>query len=188
MGSRTANNEKAAKWVSENGAKASQGSFEDAASFGDILFNCTSGTASLEALKMAGAKNINSKILVDVSNPRDFSKGMPPTLSVCNDGSLGEQIQRAYPEAKVVKTLNTMNCRLMVNPSMINGNHDIFISGNHEGAKNEVKTLLTNGFGWKRVIDLGDITTARGTEQLLPLWVRLMGTLKTPQFNFSVVQ
>ena len=188
MGSRTANNEKAAEWVKASGANASQGTFADAAAFGELLFNCTSGMVSLEALKIAGASNMNGKILIDISNPLDFSKGMPPTLSVCNSDSLGEQIQRAYPQVKVVKTLNTLNCNIMVNPSLVPGSHDIFVSGNDAGAKANVIDILKSWFGWKTVIDLGDITTARGTEMLLPIWIRLMGAFQTPNFNFKIVR
>ena len=183
MGSRTANNEKAGEWVKASGADASQGTFSEAAAFGELLFNCTSGMASLEALKIAGERNMNGKILIDISNPLDFSKGMPPTLSVCNSDSLGEQIQRAYPQIKVVKTLNTLNCNIMVNPSLVPGSHDIFVSGNDPGAKAKVTDILKNWFGWKTVIDLGDITTARGTEMLLPLWVRLMGALQSSELQ-----
>jgi 8-hydroxy-5-deazaflavin:NADPH oxidoreductase len=188
MGSRTANNEKAAEWVKASGANASQGTFADAAMYGEILFNCTSGMASLEALKLAGTANMSGKVLIDVSNPLDFSKGMPPTLTVCNSDSLGEQIQRAYPQVKVVKTLNTMNCNIMVNPSLVPGNHDVFLSGNDAGAKAKVTDILKNWFGWKSVIDIGDITTARGTEMLLPIWIRLMGTFQSPNFNFKIVR
>ena len=188
MGSRTANNEKASEWVKASGANASQGTFAEAAAFGELLFNCTSGMVSLEALKIAGASNMNGKILIDISNPLDFSKGMPPTLSVCNSDSLGEQIQRAYPQVKVVKTLNTLNCNIMVNPSLVPGSHDIFVSGNDAGAKANVIDILKSWFGWKTVIDLGDITTARGTEMLLPIWIRLMGAFQTPNFNFKIVR
>jgi predicted dinucleotide-binding enzyme len=188
MGSRTANNEKASEWVKASGANASQGTFAEAAAFGELLFNCTSGMVSLEALKIAGASNMNGKILIDISNPLDFSKGMPPTLSVCNSDSLGEQIQRAYPQVKVVKTLNTLNCNIMVNPSLVPGSHDIFVSGNDAGAKAKVIDILKSWFGWKTVIDLGDITTARGTEMLLPIWIRLMGAFQTPNFNFKIVR
>jgi hypothetical protein len=188
MGSRTANNEKASEWVKASGANASQGTFAEAAAFGELLFNCTSGMVSLEALKIAGASNMNGKILIDISNPLDFSKGMPPTLSVCNSDSLGEQIQRAYPRVKVVKTLNTLNCNIMVNPSLVPGSHDIFVSGNDAGAKAKVIDILKSWFGWKTVIDLGDITTARGTEMLLPIWIRLMGAFQTPNFNFKIVR
>jgi predicted dinucleotide-binding enzyme len=188
MGSRTATNEKATEWTGKAGARASHGTFEDAAKFGEIVFNCTGGMVSLEALRMAGSSNLAGKILIDISNSLDFSKGFPPTLSVCNDDSVGEQIQREFPDAKVVKTLNTVNAMLMVNPSIVPGEHDLFMSGNDADAKAMVRKILTEWFGWKTVIDLGDITTARGTEQLLPIWVRLMGLFKSPQFNFHIVR
>jgi predicted dinucleotide-binding enzyme len=188
MGSRTRNNEKAAAWVQANGSNASQGTFADAAKAGEVIFNCTGGMVSLDALKAAGAANLEGKVLIDVSNALDFSKGMPPTLSVCNDDSIAEQIQRAFPGAKVVKSLNTMNCNIMVNPSLVPGDNDVFISGNDEDAKEQVKTILMKDFGWKSVIDLGDITSARGVEMLMPLWLRLWGVLKTPNFNYKIVR
>jgi predicted dinucleotide-binding enzyme len=188
MGSRTADNMKGAEWVKSNGSKGSQGTFADAAAFGEILFNCTHGMASLEALKQAGTQNLKGKILIDIANSLDFSKGMPPSLAVCNTDSLGEQIQRAFPDVKVVKTLNTVNCNLMVNPSLVKGDHDLFICGNDVQAKAKVVDILKNSFGWKSVIDLGDITSARATEMLLPIWVRLMGLYQTPNFNFKIVK
>jgi predicted dinucleotide-binding enzyme len=187
MGSRTANNEKAAAWTERNGDLASNGTFADAATFGEIIFNCTQGQVSLEALQLAGRENLQGKILVDVANPLDFSKGMPPSLSVCNTDSLGEVIQRQFTDVKVVKALNTMNCQLMVNPGLLAEPGNVFICGNDAGAKAEVESLLKS-FGWKKIIDLGDISAARGTEQILPIWVRLMGKLGTSMFNFSIVQ
>lgn len=188
MGSRTEKNEKAGAWVKRNGDRASQGTFADSAIFGEIVFNCTQGIASLNALNLAGANNLKNKILVDVSNALDFSKGMPPSLSVCNTDSLGEQIQRSFPDTKVVKTLNTVNCSLMVNPSLVaNSDHHIFISGNDTAAKTTVTKLLKEWFGWKFIIDLGDISTARATEMLLPIWIRLMGKFQNPSFNFKIV-
>ena len=187
LGSRTATNEKAAKWVAQQGARASQGTFEDAAAFGEIVFNCTSGMVSLEALQSAGASNLSGKVLVDVSNPLDFSHGMPPTLSVCNSDSLGEQIQRAFPDAKVVKTLNTMNTGVMVNPSSVPGDHDVFVCGNDPDAESHVSDLLRS-FGWRTIVDLGDISAARGVEMILPVWLRLMNTFKTATFNFHVAR
>ncbi|MES1164775.1 MAG: NAD(P)-binding domain-containing protein [Verrucomicrobiota bacterium] len=188
MGSRTATNEKAAAWVKAAGTRASQGTFADAAAFAELVFNCAAGTASLSALEAAGATNLEGKIIVDVANPLDFSNGMPPTLTICNTDSLGERIQGAFPGAKVVKTLNTMTCNLMVNPALLAGEHDVFVSGNDAGAKGKVVEILKAWFGWKNVIDLGDITTARGTEMLLPFWIRTMGALQTPMFNFHVVR
>jgi predicted dinucleotide-binding enzyme len=152
-----------------------------------MIFNCTAGQASLAALNQAGAENLRGKILVDISNPLDFSRGMPPSLTVVNTDSLGEQIQRAFPEARVVKSLNTMTAAIMVNPTLVPGYHDVFVSGNDAAAKAEVTALLREGFGWRSVIDLGDITTARGAEMILPLWVMLMGVKGTALFNFRVV-
>jgi predicted dinucleotide-binding enzyme len=187
MGSRTTDNPKAVEWVQANGEKASNNNFFGAAAFAEVLFNCTTGQASLEALQLAGRENLSGKILIDVANPLDFSKGMPPTLSVCNTDSLGEVLQRQFPDLKVVKTLNTMNCQLMVNPSLLQADTSIFMSGNDAQAKAVTRKILED-FGWKDIIDLGDISTARGTEQLLPIWIRLMGTLGTPMFNFSIVK
>jgi predicted dinucleotide-binding enzyme len=187
MGSRSATNEHAAEWAASAGAGASHGTFTDAAAFGELLFNCTSGTVSLEALGAAGEDNLSGKVLVDLSNPLDFSKGRPPTLSVCNDDSIGEQIQRAFPDAKVVKALNTVNAAIMVDPSRVSGEHDVFVCGNEDEAKAQASELLRS-FGWRaeRIIDLGDITASRGTEMYLPLWLRLMGAVG-PQFNIKVV-
>ena len=124
---------------------------------------------------------------MDVANPLDFSKGVPPTLTVVNTDSLGEQIQRAFPQARVVKALNTVNADVMVEPSLVPGDHDTFVCGDDAAAKETVTALLRD-FGWKHVIDLGGIGSARGTEMLLALWVRLMGALGTAQFNFKVVR
>jgi len=188
MGSRTIDNKKANEWVKANGIHASQGKFSDAASFGEIIFNCTSGFGALESIGSAGANNLNGKILIDISNPLDFSKGMPPSLFICNTDSLGEQIQNKFPYLKVVKTLNTVNCNMMANPSLVPGEHDLFMCGNDEIAKEKVNEILKKWFGWKTVIDLGDITNARATEMILPLWVRLYGKFQTPNFNFRIVK
>jgi predicted dinucleotide-binding enzyme len=187
MGSRTAQNAKAAEWTKANGSRASAGTFADAAEFGEVVFNCTAGSVSLEALKLAGAKNLAGKVLVDVANPLDFSKGMPPTLTVCNTDSLGEQIQRAFPDVKVVKALNTMGNEMMVNPALVPGEHDTFLCGNDPQAKAKVVEIL-RAFGWKSPVDLGDMTAARGLEMVLPVWVRLMVTLKTRDFNFKIAR
>jgi predicted dinucleotide-binding enzyme len=175
------------EWLGRAGPRAAADSFAGAAAFGEILFNCTAGHKSLEALNMAGEAALGEKILIDVANPLDFSKGMPPSLSVCNTDSLGEQIQRAFPRMRVVKTLNTVNAEVMVGPWLVPGEHDIFVSGNDAAAKAKVTEVLKDWFGWKSVVDLGDITTARGTEMLLPLWLRLWGALQTPMFNIRVV-
>jgi predicted dinucleotide-binding enzyme len=161
--------------------------FEDAASFGELVINATAGAASLEALGQAGADNLKGKVLIDVSNPLDFSKGMPPTLSVCNDDSVAERIQREFPGARVVKTLNTVNASVMVTPDDVPGDHTMFVSGDDEGAKAEVVELL-GAFGWPadRVMDLGGIEAARGQEMYLPLWLRLFGAAGSPTLNVEV--
>jgi hypothetical protein len=164
------------------------GSFSESARHGEVVINATSGVGSLDALTQAGATDLNGKILIDISNPLDFSQGMPPVLSVCNTDSLGEQIQRAFPEVKVVKTLNTVTAGLMVNPGQLaNGEHHIFLSGNDPAAKAQVAEWLATWFGWKHILDLGDITTARGTEMYLPLWLRLWGALGTGMLNVRLV-
>ena len=176
-------------WLRTTGGKARIASFADAAAHGEIVINATNGAGSLDALNLAGARNLDGKILIDVANPLDFSRGMPPSLTVCNTDSLAEQIQRAFPNAKVVKTLNTTNAQVMVNPAQVGGgDHDLFICGNDAAAKARVTELLNQWFGWRTVIDLGDIATARGAEMLLPIWVRLMGALGTPFFNFKIVR
>ena len=176
-----------AAWHEQN-AGVMLGTFAQAAAHGEVLFNCTNGSGSLAALKLAGEGNLNGKVLVDVSNPLDFSQGFPPSLPVCNTDSLAEQIQRAFPQVKVVKSLNTMTAMVMVNPALVPGDHDVFVCGNDAGAKAAVAGMLKDWFGWKSVIDLGDITAARGAEMILPIWVRLMGVLQTPLFNFKIAR
>lgn len=164
--------------------------FAEAAHFGELVINALNGQASLAGLKLAGAENLDGKILVDVSNPLDFSAGMPPSLFVGNTDSLGETIQRTFPGARVVKTLNTVAAALIVDPqSLAEGDHSVFVSGNDGPAKEQVATLLRDAFGLRDVIDLGDITTARGTESYLALWIRLWGTVASDtHFSIKVVR
>jgi len=162
--------------------------FGDAAASAELVVNATNGGASLQALEAAGRENLAGKVLIDIANPLDFSRGMPPTLFVKDTDSLGEQIQRAFPDAKVVKTLNTMNAHLMAHPKQLaDGDHSVFVSGDDAGAKQTVTDLLTS-MGHTDVIDLGDISTARGAEMVLPIWLRLWGSLGTPAFNFKIVR
>ena len=187
MGSREAGNEKGRAWSEAAGANASDGSFADAAAFGELVVNCTAGQHSLDALEQAGRDSLAGKVLVDVANTLDFSGGMPPTLGICNTDSLGEQIQRAFPDSRVVKTLNTMNCEVMVDPGRVPGEHVVFVCGDDTDAKEQVVELL-GSFGWPagRIVDLGGIRAARGTEMYLPLWLSLYGALGTGDFNIAV--
>lgn len=188
MGAREAGNEKAGAWAKSAGKAASAGRFSDAAAFGEIVFNATRGDASLDALRAAGKENLRGKVLVDVANPLDFSRGMPPTLFTAAEGdSLAERIQNELPDTRVVKALNTINASVMTDPSRVRGPSDLFICGNDAEAKRRVTALLRE-FGWQNVIDLGDITNARGTEAYLLLWLRLWNALGTADFNVHVAR
>lgn len=164
-------------------------SFADAGAHGELVVNATAGEASLAALESARADNLADKVLIDVANALDFSHGRPPVLSVANTDSLGEQIQRAHPEARVVKTLNTMGAPVMVEPSRLPGAHHVFVAGDDADAKQTAKGLLKE-LGWTdaSIIDLGGIRAARGTEMYLPLWLSLYGALGTGDFNIGVVR
>jgi predicted dinucleotide-binding enzyme len=161
--------------------------FAAASAAAELVVIATSGPGALPALEQAGAQNLAGKVLLDISNPLDFSAGFPPTLFVKDTDSLGEQIQRAFPQSHVVKTLNTLNASLMVSPKDLGEESSVFVSGDDVAAKATVTELLRS-FGHSDVIDLGDISTARGTEMLLPLWLRLMSALGTPAFNFKIVR
>lgn len=188
LGSRTADNEAAGSWADATGSRASRGTFADAAAFGDLVFNCTQGEHSVAVIEAAGAGNLKGKVLVDVSNPLDFSGGLPPSLTVANTDSLAEQLQRTAPGAKVVKALNTMWNGLMVNPRMLEETHHTFVCGNDEGAKETVRGLLES-FGWRQeeILDLGDLTNARGLEAWLLLWTRIYGATQKGAFNLKLV-
>jgi 8-hydroxy-5-deazaflavin:NADPH oxidoreductase len=174
-------------WLNTVGNKATVATFAAAAAQGEIIINATHGMASLAALQTAGAENLQGKILIDVANELDFSQGMPPKSMAADTTSLGEKIQAAFPNTKVVKTLNTMNCQMMVDPKQLaDGNHTVFVSGNDADAKAKVTELLQS-FGWTDIFDLGDITSARGTEMMMPIWLRAFGKLGNVPYNFKIV-
>ncbi|HEY1237961.1 MAG TPA: NAD(P)-binding domain-containing protein [Solirubrobacterales bacterium] len=186
IGSRQAGNEKGTQWVESAGDRASSGDFADAASFGEIVFNCTAGEGSVDAVTSA-REGLADKLLIDVANALDFSDGPPPVIAATDRECLAEQIQRAVPETRVVKSLNTVANDVMVDPARVPGDHVIFVSGDDQAAKRQAVELLGE-FGWPedRVIDLGDITTARGSETYVGLWLRLMAALDTTQFNIGL--
>jgi len=175
-----------ADWAAGH-AGVSLATFADAAAAAELVVNATSGHGAMPALEAAGADNLADTIILDISNPLDFSNGFPPTLFVKDTDSLGEQIQRAFPQTRVVKTLNTLTAALMVNPKELGEESSVFVSGDDAAAKATVTELLES-FRHSDVIDLGDISTARGTEMLLPVWLRLMGALGTGMFNFKIVR
>jgi len=191
MGSRSAKNESAQKWAAPLGDRARTATFSDAAAFGEIVINCTGGAHSMEALGTIDAESLLGKILIDVSNPLQQAEDGSMIMSFCNTDSLGERIQKAFPNTRVVKALNTVNCEVMVNPSLVPGDHNLFICGNDAAAKEEVISLLASWFSWKpeNIVDLGDITGARGMEMLMPFWLRLFqGVIRHPHFNYQIVR
>jgi predicted dinucleotide-binding enzyme len=193
MGSRTAGNEKAKAWKKKGGNKASEGTFRDAALYGDLFFICLNGEHALDAVKTVNTEDVAGKIVMDVTNPLDFTQGMPPGIleNFRGNTSLSEEIQKAIPAAYVIKTLNTVNYNLMVDARKVaGGEHDLFICGNDVEAKNKAKHFLVDNFHWKaaRLIDLGGIQSARAIEAIVPFWVLVYRSIGTPLFNFKIVQ
>jgi predicted dinucleotide-binding enzyme len=191
MGSRKANNETAQKWAASLGERAKSATFRDAAVFGEIVINCTGGAHSMEALETVGPEPLRAKILIDISNPLQQASDGSMVMAFCNTDSLGERIQKAFPQTRVVKALNTVNCEVMIEPSRVPGDHNLFIAGNDAMAKKEVINHLNAWFGWKpeNIVDLGDITAARGTEMMMALWMRLFqGVIGHPHFNYQIIR
>ncbi len=187
VGSRSTQNEKAAAWAKTHGAAASHGTFADAAAFGEMVFLCTKGDALLHILETVGSNRFVGKTVVDVTNPLDFSKGVPPSLFICNTNSLGEEVQKTLPDSFVVKTLNIVNCEVMVNPAKYAPDGTMFLCGNDMAAKEKVRALLTS-FGWRDILDLGDISGARGMEMMLPLWLRAWRVTKDVHVAFKAIR
>lgn len=187
MGSRTADNESAARWAEEHTGR--HGTFADVAAWGELLVNATGGLVSVAAVTAAGAPNLAGKVLVDVSNPLDGSTGFPPEIRLADGVSVAEQLQRAFPAARVVKALNTMNATLMVHPETLPDPGSVFLAGDDADAKEAVRGLLRQ-FGWPEasLVDLGGIVAARGLEHYVRFWVDAMVALGTPTFNVRLVR
>ncbi len=176
------------EWLPQVQNKARVVTFKEAAAHGELLINCTHGQIAVDALKLAEAGKVGPKILIDTTNELDFSKGMPPGALAGQDRCNAEKIQNAFPNLKVVKSLNTISAPVMVNPQAVGGgDHTIFVCGNDAEAKAKVTELLKS-FGWKDVLDLGDISSARGPEMYMGLWIRLWGATKTGMVNIKVVR
>jgi len=169
LGSRSP--EKLAAWVTEMGRGAAGGSFEEAAAFGEVVVLASAGTAAEKAIKKAGKKNLEGKVVIDVTNPLVYHEDAPPTLAYGPEDSGGERVQAAIPDARVVKTLNIVNNRQMISPEVEDGPPTMFVCGEDPGAKKEVAQVLES-FGWKDVIDIGGIDASRELESLCVLWVR----------------
>jgi 8-hydroxy-5-deazaflavin:NADPH oxidoreductase len=176
------------EWLDRIKNRAKLATFAEAAAHGEILINATSGTVSLDALKLAAADKVGPKILIDAANELDHSKGMPPAVLASQERCLAEKIQATFPNLRVVKTLNTIGAPVMVNPKAVGGgDHTVFVSGNDAEAKAQVTKLLES-FGWSDVLDLGDIGSARGPEMYMAMWIRLWGATKTGMLNVKVVR
>lgn len=186
LGSRDPGNSPGAKWAEENGAKA--GTLAEAAASADLVINTAPGLASLDVLTAAGAENLRGKVVIDLSNGIESRDGVV-AVATPNGGSIAEQLQSAFPDARIVKTLNTMAGQVMVDPGRIPGHHTVFVSGNDAAAKAEVADLLRS-FGWTdaQILDIGDVVSARATEAALLLFIRLFSTFQTPEFNLSVAK
>lgn len=189
MGARTADNEKAAKWAGAKGAHAAHGSFADVAVWADRVIFAVNGANIVEVAEIVGNAAVSDKTVIDVTNPLDMSKGMPPTLipQLSNTTSAGETLQKKLPDARVVKTLNTMNHEIMVDPARVPGEHDVFLCGDDEAAKKSVVSMLSE-FGWTNPIDLGPLAAARGMEGLMPFWLRMWGVVGNADFNYRIVR
>ncbi|MBV6656150.1 MAG: NAD(P)-binding domain-containing protein [Devosiaceae bacterium] len=189
MGARSAGNEKAESWAEENGPNASHGTFQEAAAWADRVIFAVSGDSVLKVADLVTNEAVAGKIAIDVTNPLDTSQGMPPTLipSLSNRTSAAEELQKRLPDAKVVKTLNTMNHKLMVDPSRVPGEHDVFVCGDDASAKEGVVAMLAE-FGWSDPVDLGPLAAARGTEGLMPFWLRMWGAVGNAEFNYRIVR
>jgi predicted dinucleotide-binding enzyme len=176
------------EWKSQTENRGKVVTFKEAAAHGELLINATSGQVSVEALKLAEADKVGAKVLLEVANELDTSKGMPPAVLASQERCLAEKIQAAFPNLKVVKSLNTVNAFVMVDPRALGGgDHTVFVSGNDAGAKSQVTALL-KGFGWTDVLDLGDVSTARGPEMYMAMWIRLWGATGSGQLNIKVVR
>ena len=188
MGSRNAKNENALNWAKKNGAKASVGTFSEAAAFGERIFICVQGIHSIEAITLAGPEKFKDKILIDISNPYNYKDGhisLDPKYSIST--CLGEEIQKFLPNTKVVKTLNYLGFNMMTNPSSLVEPITGFYCGNDNKAKEIVNQIL-HDFGWTDTQDLGDISMSRYTEMLGAIWVPLYGQLGTMDWGFRLVK
>lgn len=191
LGSRSARHDGAAAWAEAHGERAGQSDFAAAAAGAELVLLAVKGEHAEAVVEAAGkgadGAALDGKVLVDITNPLDFSQGMPPSLFVFGRDSLAERIQRAAPKARVVKTLNTVNASVMVDPDRVAGQGAVFVSGDDAGAKAAVKAML-EGFGWRQIVDLGDLSTARGTEAYLLLWLRLWQATGSPDINIGLLR
>ncbi len=186
IGSRQAGNEKLVEWVGKTGDKASEGTFAEVATFGDIVILATLWDGTEQAIQMAGPANFAGKVVVDATNPMKFGPS-GPNLALGFSDSAGESVQRWLPEARVVKAFNIVPAALMIKPDLLGEVPDMFICGNDDEAKKSVTEMLT-AFGWPEAVDMGGIEESRLIEPLGMLWIKHFFRTKNWQHAFKLIR
>jgi predicted dinucleotide-binding enzyme len=186
IGSREPGKLDLSEWLSADGAGAKAGTFAETAKHGELLVLAVLGNAAEEAIAAAGERNFSGKVVIDAMNPLDFSGGFPPKLSITGEDSLGERVQRALPDAKVVKAFNTIGNPYFVEPRFSEGQPTMLIAGDDEGAKRAVTDLLTD-FGWADTVDVGGIEGSRELEAICIAWVKIGGARGAWDHGFKLL-
>jgi 8-hydroxy-5-deazaflavin:NADPH oxidoreductase len=186
IGTRDPDKPELREWLSGDGAGIRPGSFQEVGAHGELLVLAVLGDAAEQAIAAAGRENFSGKVVIDAMNPLDFSGGFPPKLSITGEDSLGERVQRALPEARVVKAFNTIGNQYFVNPQFSDGQPTMLIAGDDDQAKGTVTDLLAD-FGWSDVVDLGGIEGSRELEAICIAWVKLIGVRGSADHGFQLL-
>ena len=186
IGSRDPGKPELGEWLSGDGAGIKAGTFEQTAAHGELLVLAVLGNAAEEAITEAGPEKFTGKVVIDAMNPLDFSGGFPPKLSVTGEDSLGERVQRALPDAKVVKAFNTIGNPYFVDPDFSEGKPTMLIAGNDEGAKHTVGDVVAD-FGWPDAVDIGGIEGSRELEAICIAWVKIGGARGSWDHGFKLL-
>jgi len=187
LGTRDPGQDKVKAWVQKNGAKASAGTFEETAKFGELLVLSTLWDGTQHAIELAKPENFAGKVVIDTTNSLDFSKGAPPKLALGWSTSAGEEVQRMLPKARVVKCFNTVGNAHMVSPKFPGGPPDMFIAGNDAEAMKKVAQVCTD-FGWPGAIDSGGIESSRYLEPLAMVWILEYFRTGSPNHAFKMLR
>jgi NADPH-dependent F420 reductase len=186
IGSRDPGKSDLREWLSDEGAGVQAATFKEAAEHGELLVLAVLGDAAQDVIAHAGAENFGGKVVIDAMNPLDFSGGFPPKLSISGEDSLGERVQRALPDAKVVKAFNTIGNQYFVDPEFSEGSPTMLIAGDDEGAKRLVSDLLAD-FGWSDTFDIGGIEGSRELEAICIAWVKIGGARGSWDHGFTLL-
>jgi hypothetical protein len=186
IGSREPGKSDLAEWLSGDGSGIEAGTFAQAASHGELVVVAVLGNAAESAIAEAGPDNFRGKVVIDAMNPLDFSGGFPPKLSIAGEDSLGERVQRALPDAHVVKAFNTIGSPYFVDPSFSDGRPTMLIAGDDQGAKGTVRDVLAD-FGWADTVDIGGIEGSRELEAICIVWVKIGGARGAWDHGFKLL-